>query len=287
MASGAAAPVVRRVAELREAVARWRAAGESIGLVPTMGALHEGHLTLVRRAKAENARAVGTLFVNPTQFAPHEDLASYPRDEANDLVQFAAAGADLVFAPAVEEMYPSGFATTVTVAGLTDHLCGPHRPGHFAGVATVVSKLLNQAQADAAYFGEKDWQQLQVIRRLAADLDIPTRIVGVPTVREADGLALSSRNRYLSPEQRRIALALPRGLADLAGRVTDGRLVARETEAMRDSLIAAGFDRVDYVEVCDAETLQPLERVLRPDRARVFAAAWIGRTRLIDNMPVP
>lgn len=280
------APVVRRVADLRAAVADWRRAGHRIGLVPTMGALHEGHLALVRRARAETARVVGTLFVNPTQFAPHEDLAAYPRDEARDLALFAEAGADLVFAPTVEEMYPPGFATTVTVAGLTEHLCGPHRPGHFAGVATVVAKLLNQAQADAGYFGEKDWQQLQVIRRMAADLDIPTAIVGVPTVRDADGLALSSRNRYMSAAERERALALPRGLAALAGRVADGRPVALEAAALRERLCVAGFDKIDYVEVADAETLQPLEKVEYPRSARVFAAAWMRRTRLIDNMPV-
>lgn len=280
------APVVRRVAGLRSAVAAWRRAGDSIGLVPTMGALHEGHLSLVRRARADNARVVGTLFVNPTQFGPNEDLAAYPRDEENDRALFAQAGAELVFAPPVEEMYPAGFATTVTVAGLTDHLCGPHRPGHFAGVATVVAKLLGQAQADAAYFGEKDWQQLQVIRRMARDLDIPTAIVGVPTVRDPDGLAMSSRNRYMSAAERKIALALPRGLADLAARVADGRPVAPETAALGDALRAAGFDRVDYVTVADAETLRPLDTVEHPQAARVLAAAWVGRTRLIDNMPV-
>lgn len=280
------APALRRVTELRQAVARWRAAGDSIGLVPTMGALHDGHLALVRAARADNARVVGTLFVNPTQFGPNEDLAAYPRDEAADLAAFAAVGADLVFAPDVAEMYPPGAATTVSVAGLTDHLCGPHRPGHFAGVATIVAKLLNQAHADAAYFGEKDWQQLQVIRRLARDLDIETRIVGVPTVRDADGLAMSSRNRYMTAAQRATALALPRGLADLAARVADGGPVAPRTAALERALIAAGFDRVDYVAVCDAQTLQPLDRVTDFSRVRVFAAAWIGRTRLIDNMAV-
>ncbi len=280
------APVLRRVAELRSAVDAWRAAGATVGLVPTMGALHQGHLALVRAAKAANARAVGTLFVNPTQFGPAEDLAAYPRDEAADLRRFAEAGADLVFAPGVAEVYPPGFATTVTVAGLTDHLCGPHRPGHFAGVATVVTKLLNQARADAAYFGEKDWQQLQVIRRLAGDLDIATGIVGVATVREEDGLALSSRNRYLDAAQRRIAVALPTELAALAARVADGRPVAPETRATRAALLAAGFDRVDYVAVCDGVALQPLQTVTAPARARVFAAAWLGRTRLIDNLAV-
>ncbi len=279
-------PAVRRVADLRATVAGWRKAGETVGLVPTMGALHEGHLTLVRRARADNARVVGTLFVNPTQFGPNEELAAYPRDEAADLAAFAGAGADLVFAPDVAEMYPEGAATTVTVAGLTDHLCGPFRPGHFAGVATIVTKLLNQARADAAYFGEKDWQQLQVIKRLARDLDIDTRIVGVATVRDADGLAMSSRNRYMTPDERARALALPRGLADLARRVADGRPVAPEVAATEKALLAAGFDRVDYVAACDEDVLQPLDRVTDPARARVFAAAWLGRTRLIDNMAV-
>jgi len=276
---------IRRVSELRVLVAGWRKADHTVGLVPTMGALHEGHLALVRQAKADCRRVIVTLFVNPTQFGPNEDLAAYPRNEAADRDKVAALGADALFAPGVEEMYGPDAATTVSVAGLTEHLCGPFRPGHFAGVATVVTKLLLQSLPDAAYFGEKDFQQLQVIRRLARDLDIPVRIVGVPTVRDADGLALSSRNAYLSAEERRDAAAMPRMLTAIAGHLAQhpddvGGQVAWGREALR----AAGFGKIDYVEVCDSETLQPVSRVSGP--ARVFAAAWLGRTRLIDNMPV-
>ncbi len=276
--------VVRCVADLRVRVAAWRKSGEGIGLVPTMGALHEGHLTLVHAAKKENDRAIATLFVNPTQFAPTEDLAAYPRNEANDRRLLGEAQCDLLFAPDVSEMYPTAFATTVSVAGLTEHLCGPHRPGHFAGVATVVAKLLNQAQADRAYFGEKDFQQLQVIRRMARDLDIPTAIVGVPTVREADGLAMSSRNRYLSADERRQAAAFPRLLREAAKDLADEREAEGEIEKIRQGLTAAGFRKIDYVTLADRDTLQPLARANKG--ARLFAAAWLGRTRLIDNWPV-
>src|SRR5436190_22717827 len=208
--------IVRTIAELRSLIARWRHAGELVGLVPTMGALHAGHLALVRAAQADCDRVVATIFVNPKQFAPGEDLASYPRREAADLTMLRSAGVALVFMPSVSEIYPPGFATTVRVAGLTDCLCGAHRPGHFDGVATVVTKLLLQSLPDAAYFGEKDFQQLLVVRRLARDLDIPVRIKGVPTVREADGLALSSRNAYLSQEERRTAPNLARVLRRIA-----------------------------------------------------------------------
>ncbi|MGH6929904.1 MAG: pantoate--beta-alanine ligase [Dongiaceae bacterium] len=277
--------ICRTVAELRTGIAVWRRAGETVGLVPTMGALHDGHLQLVRRAKADCRRAIATLFVNPTQFAPHEDLAAYPRDEAGDRDKLALVGVDLLFAPDVAEMYPPGFATTVSVGGLTDHLCGPHRPGHFAGVATVVTKLLLQALPDAAYFGEKDFQQLQVIRRATRDLDIPTRIVGVPTVRDANGLALSSRNRYLTSNERVMAIALPRTLETIARRLAKSHAEVADAIAWgRQQLEGAGFARIDYVEVCDAETLQPVKEV--SGACRVFAAAWIGRTRLIDNMPI-
>jgi len=276
--------VVRRVADLRARVVLWRKAGERVGLVPTMGSLHEGHLTLVRAAKKDGTRAVATLFVNPTQFGPNEDLAAYPRDESADRRLLGEARADLLFAPDVGEMYPQGFATTITVAGLTEHLCGPHRPGHFAGVATVVCKLLNQAGADRAYFGEKDFQQLQVIRRMARDLDIATEIVGVPTVRDSDGLALSSRNRYLSPAERSQAAAFPRLLREAAAALADGREAAAELEKVREGLTAAGFRKIDYVTLADSEALQPLARAARP--SRLVAAAWLGRTRLIDNWPV-
>jgi len=277
--------VCRTIDALRARIADWRKAGETVGVVPTMGALHDGHLQLVRRARAECRRTIVTLFVNPAQFGPHEDLGAYPRDEAGDRDKLTLVGVDLLFAPDVAEMYPPGFATTVSVGGLTEHLCGPHRPGHFAGVATVVTKLLLQALPDAAYFGEKDFQQLQVIRRLARDLDIPTRIAGVPTVRDANGLALSSRNRYLSSSERAMAIALPRTLETMARRLAAAPdEVADAVSWGRDQLRDAGFSTIDYVEVCDAETLQSVAAVAGP--CRVFAAAWIGRTRLIDNMPI-
>ncbi len=277
--------VIRTIADLRATVAGWRRNNETIGLVPTMGALHDGHLSLVAHSRADNKRTIATLFVNPTQFGPKEDLAAYPRDEAADLAKLQAANVDALYAPTVAEMYPKGFATTVTVAGLTEHLCGPHRPGHFAGVATVVSKLLLQSAPDRAYFGEKDFQQLQVIRRMAADLDIPVQIVGVPTAREPDRLALSSRNRYLSAEDRAHAAALPRMLADIAGRLRkEPGAVAREIAWGHRQLEDAGFRKIDYIEVCDDATLQPAHQITAP--SRVFAAAWLGRTRLIDNWKI-
>ena len=277
--------IVRTVAELRTRVRLWRAGGERVGLVPTMGALHDGHLSLVRRALADCDRVVVTLFVNPKQFGPHEDFARYPRDETADAAKLAAAGADLLYAPDVATMYADGFATTVTVAGLTEGMEGAVRPGHFAGVATVVAKLLNQAGADDAYFGEKDYQQLAVIRRLAGDLDIATRIHGVPTVRETDGLALSSRNAYLTDDQRKIAPALQRALAVAAAALAKGAAVPPTLEAARAAILKAGFDAVDYVELCDADTLTPLSAATRP--ARLLAAARLGTTRLLDNVAVP
>jgi len=283
LASGSLA-IVRSVAELRARVRIWRAGGERVGLVPTMGALHDGHLSLVARALAECDRVVVTLFVNPKQFGPNEDFARYPRDEAADAAKLLAAGADLLYAPDVATMYAEGFATTVTVAGLTDGMEGAVRPGHFAGVATVVSKLLNQAGADDAYFGEKDYQQLAVIRRLAGDLDIATRIHGAPTVREADGLALSSRNAYLTPEQRKIAPALQRALAEAAAALRGGAAVPPTLDAARAAILKAGFEAVDYVELRDAESLAPLAALTRP--ARLLAAARLGKTRLIDNVAV-
>ena len=277
--------VIRTIADLRATVAAWRRNNETIGLVPTMGALHDGHLSLVTHSRADNKRTIATLFVNPTQFGPKEDLAAYPRDEAADLAKLKSANVDALYAPSVAEMYPQGFATTVTVAGLTEHLCGPHRPGHFAGVATIVSKLLLQATPDRAYFGEKDFQQLQVIRRMATDLDIPIQIVGVPTVREADRLALSSRNRYLSAEDRAHAAALPRMLADIAERLRkEPGAVAREIAWGLRQLEDAGFRKIDYIDVCDEASLQPVRQVTAP--SRVFAAAWLGRTRLIDNWKI-
>ena len=285
MPAASALPTVRTVVDLRSAIASWRRTGESVALVPTMGALHAGHLSLLELAHARCQRIVVSLFINPTQFGPKEDYAAYPRDEAADAAKLAAAGADLLYAPAVSEMYPEGFATQVTVRRLTEHLCGPYRPGHFEGVATVVTKLLLQSLPDVAVFGEKDWQQLQVIRRLARDLDIPVAIAGAPTVREADGLAMSSRNAYLSPSERAIAASLNRELRELAQAGARGEPCrAAEEHALR-VLLENGFTSVDYVTVADAETLQPIERIgKRP--ARAFAAAWLRRTRLIDNVAI-
>lgn len=277
-------PIVRRVADLRATLNEWRAAGDRIGLVPTMGALHAGHLSLVARAKAENARAVATIFVNPTQFGPNEDLKAYPRDEAGDLAKLISANCDLVFAPDVTEMYPEGASTSVAVAGLTDHLDGIARPGHFGGVATIVTKLLLQALPTHAYFGEKDFQQLQVIRRLTRDLDIPVSIVGVPTMREADGLAMSSRNRYLSETERRIASTLPAVLRECASALVQGAAVTEALTNAKARLLAAGFASVDYLALCDEDSLRPIERVQAG--TRLFAAAHLGRTRLIDNWKV-
>ena len=276
---------LRSVAALRARVGVWRNAGLSVGLVPTMGGLHAGHLALIQAAKAASDRVVVSLFVNPRQFGPTEDLACYPADEASDLRALQAAGVAAAFAPTVAEMYPDGFSTTIAVAGLSDGLDGAFRPGHFDGVATVVAKLLTQCLPDAAWFGEKDYQQLLVVRRMVRDLDLPVRIVGHPTVREADGLALSSRNAYLDADQRRIAPALHRAIADVVRRVSDGAAdCGAECEKARAAILAAGFASVDYVAVCDAETLAPMERVTRP--ARVLAAARLGKARLIDNLPV-
>jgi pantoate--beta-alanine ligase len=277
--------IARTIADLRSHIALWRNSDAQVGLVPTMGALHDGHLALVRAAQAECDRVVASIFVNPKQFAPGEDLDAYPRREAADLAMLQAAGVALAFMPAVAEVYPSGFATTVRVAGLTDCLCGAHREGHFDGVATVVTKLLIQALPDAAYFGEKDYQQLLVVRRLARDLDLPVRIVGVPTAREADGLALSSRNAYLSPEERRIAPELARVLRRIAGALrAEPEAVARETACGIADLEEAGFS-VEYLEIREAETLAPVTATI-VGPARVFAAIHLGRTRLIDNLPI-
>lgn len=268
---------------LRETVARWRGYGDAVALVPTMGALHAGHLSLVAQARAQAQRVVVSIFVNPTQFGPSEDFTRYPRDLGTDLAALAEAGADAAWTPDVATMYPPGFATRIEVSGVTEGLCGPLRPGHFSGVATVVTKLLNQVQPDLALFGEKDFQQLQVIRRTVADLDMPVRIHGVPTIREADGLALSSRNRYLTTAERAIAPDLHRTLTAIAEAARAGVPVAGPVADGAARLTAAGF-AVQYLTVCDAETLAPVERVTGP--ARVLVAAMLGRTRLIDNVPV-
>ncbi|GIK47757.1 MAG: pantothenate synthetase [Alphaproteobacteria bacterium] len=278
-------PIARTVADLRAAVAAWKAQGLRVGLVPTMGALHEGHLSLVRAAKETCGRVVASLFVNPRQFAPHEDFERYPRDERGDASLLAGAGCDLLYAPERSAMYPPGFATNVIVSDVSTPLEGEFRPHFFGGVATVVTKLLLQALPDAALFGEKDYQQLLVIKRMARDLDMPMEIIGCPTVREQDGLAMSSRNAYLSAEERRIAARLNHVMHDAikAARAGDGAIAAIEAEAARH-LIAAGFSSVDYVAIRDAETLAPVGDLSRP--ARILAAAWLGKTRLIDNMAV-
>lgn len=281
-----APPVARGVVALRAQVRAWRAQGLRVGFVPTMGALHEGHLSLVRTALAHCDRAVVSIFVNPTQFAAHEDLGRYPRDEAGDLAKLAAVGAHLAFLPTVAEMYPAGASTWVEVEGLSRGLCAERRPGHFRGVATVVAMLLNQAQADVAVFGEKDYQQLLVIKRLARDLAIPTEIVGGATVREADGLAMSSRNLLLRPEHRSAAPMLYRALNETAAALATGALAGPILEATAARLERSGFQDIDYVELRDAETLQPLTSLgSRP--ARLLAAAFLGSVRLIDNIPVP
>ncbi|MGA0600386.1 pantoate--beta-alanine ligase [Caulobacter sp. KR2-114] len=279
-------PTVRTKADLRARVAAWRAAGERVALVPTMGALHEGHLSLVGIGRQRADRVVATLFVNPTQFSPAEDFEAYPRDEGRDAGLLAAAGCDLLYAPSAEEMYPPGFATSVAVAHVSEGMEGAARPHHFGGVATVVTKLLTQAAPDVAVFGEKDYQQLQVIRRLARDLDLPVEIVGGPTVRAEDGLALSSRNAYLTPEQRAIAPALNRALRACAQAVARGSAVDVAEAAAIDSVLEAGFDSVDYLEVRSAEYLERLGPGPIDSPARILTAARLGRTRLLDNVAI-
>lgn len=276
--------VVRSVAEVRAQIAQWRRAGDNIAVVPTMGALHEGHLSLVRSAKGRANRVIVTLFVNPTQFNNAEDLAKYPRDEASDIARLDAEHVDMLFAPDVAEMYPEGFATKVSVSRLSEGLCGAHRPGHFDGVATVVTKLLLQTQADSAFFGEKDYQQLSVIRRLARDLDIPVEIVGVPTVREADGLAMSSRNVRLSETARKQAPAMAEALRAAGAAIEAGQSVSSATDTAKTTLLTAGYSQVEYLELRDAETLEPISKLDRP--ARLLAAGWLDGVRLIDNIAV-
>jgi pantoate--beta-alanine ligase len=270
--------VFRTVADLRA----WRARAKGVGLFPTMGYLHEGHLSLVRACRDENAQSVVSIFVNPTQFGPGEDLERYPRDEARDLQMLDAERVDAVFAPSADEMYPAGFTTYVEVEGLTQRLEGASRPTHFRGVTTVVTKLLNIVQPDRAYFGQKDAQQLIVIRRLVRDLDIQVDVVGMPIVREPDGLAMSSRNVYLSGEERRAATVLSLALS-LAERMFDDaeRDAARMREAMRGLIESEQLARIDYISVADAETLEELDRIERT--ALVSLAVRFGATRLIDN----
>lgn len=279
--------IVRTVADLRAQVAAWKAAGERVALIPTMGALHEGHLSLVQLGQARARRTVASVFVNPKQFAPHEDFDSYPRGEARDAELLAQVGCDLMFAPDVSEMYAPGFSTTVDLTGVSEPLEGAARPQFFGGVATVVTKLLLQSQADVAIFGEKDYQQLQVIKRVVRDLDIPVEIVGAPTARAADGLALSSRNAYLSAEERAAAAALPNAIKAAARAVAAGDRIDEAEETAKTAILAAGFRQVDYVDIREANDLSRLgPGPIGDAQGRILVAAWLGKTRLIDNMAV-
>lgn len=276
--------VIRDLDALRRQTAAWRKAGETFGLVPTMGALHEGHLDLVRLAKSQCTRAVVSIFVNPAQFAPHEDFDRYPRDEAGDLAKLKRVGCDLVWSPDRSVMYPEGFATRIVPAGAAEGLESDFRPHFFGGVATVCCKLFTQVGPDIAVFGEKDYQQLTVVRQMARDLDLPLRIVGLPTVREADGLAMSSRNAYLTPDERAVAPTIHRVISQVAEAAASGDVIAAAVAGGKADLEAAGF-KVDYLEVRDAKTLAPL--TTDPDGPlRVLVAAWLGKTRLIDNIGV-
>lgn len=280
---------VKSLDMLRKSLAELRADGGSIGLVPTMGALHEGHLTLMRQAKAKCDHVVASIFVNPTQFGPNEDLDAYPRQLAEDSAMLEAEGVALLWAPTVDAMYPPGFVTNISVSTVSEGLCGASRPGHFDGVATVVCKLFNQVMPDMAFFGEKDFQQLAVIRAMARDLDLTRphvdNIVGVPTVREADGLAMSSRNRYLSPEHRAAATALPNGMKLAIAEIEAGQAPDGALDTLKRVLIESGFDSVDYAALADASSLELLDSTPHAP-ARLLVAARIGKTRLIDNMAV-
>jgi pantoate--beta-alanine ligase len=274
---------IRDKASLNAAIDSWKSVGDRISLVPTMGALHAGHMALVAEARRHARRVAVSIFVNPMQFAPTEDLDRYPRREQADARMLADAGVDLLWLPPVEAMYPVGFATTISVSGVSEGLDGAARPGHFDGVGTVVAKLFNQVRPDTALFGEKDFQQLAVIRRMVADLDMGVDIVGVPTQRDDDGLALSSRNLYLAPEERTAATALPRALGIAARAIERGEDAGQAVRHAREALSAAGF-AVDYVTLVDAETLAEAPEPNRP--RRLLAAARLGTTRLIDNIAV-
>ena len=276
--------ILRRMSALAPAMADWRAAGERIALVPTMGALHAGHIALVEQARRQADRVVASIFVNPLQFGDGEDLDRYPRQEHDDARRLEDAGCDLLWMPTAEQMYPPGFATKVTVRGLGSRWEGEARPGHFDGVATVVAKLLCAVQPELALFGDKDFQQLAVIRRMALDLGLDVSIVGVPVVRDGDGLALSSRNAYLSQDDRARAVALPQALERAAEEIASGTDVGQALDQAKRALSDAGFSSVDYVALVDASTLEPLQEAA--GRMRLIAAATIGGTRLIDNVPV-
>jgi pantoate--beta-alanine ligase len=278
--------ITRTVDDLRFTVATWRAAGETIALVPTMGALHDGHMALVVQAQKLASKVCVTLFVNPTQFGENEDLENYPRNEEDDIAKLTAAGIDLLYAPHPSQMYGEGDTTRVTVGALGDILEGAHRPGFFTGVATVVTKLLLQALPDFALFGEKDFQQIQVIKRLVHDLNIPVSIEGVPCVREPDGLALSSRNVYLADDERLIAPALYRTMNEMAGNIRNGTTTASASGQAKSTLLGSGFTAIDYIVACKVDDLSEISQFseLNDKPGRIIAAVWLGKTRLIDNI---
>jgi len=276
--------IIRRLSDLGSALLPWREAGEIIALVPTMGALHAGHMALIDAAKAGADRVVASIFVNPLQFGPNEDLARYPRREDEDAALLEHHGCNLLWLPTVDQLYPPGFATTISVSGVSERWDGAARPGHFAGVATVVAKLFTAVRPDLAFFGEKDFQQLAVIRRMEADLGLGVTVRGVPTVRDPDGLALSSRNAYLSSDDRQSALALPQSLEQARAAILGGEPVEVALDDAKRKLTAAGFSRIDYVALVDSATLEPLNSPA--GEMRLIAAAVIGTTRLIDNVAV-
>lgn len=276
--------IIRTIGDLHSALLSWREAGELIALVPTMGALHAGHVALVEAAKAEADRVMVSIFVNPLQFGPNEDLARYPRQESEDARLLQHHGCDLLWLPTADQFYPQGFSTTVSVSGVSERWDGAARPGHFAGVATVVAKLFTAVRPDLAFFGEKDFQQLAVIRRMEADLGLGVAVRGVPTVRDADGLALSSRNAYLAADERQRALALPQALEQAREAIRGGEPVAAALDDARRKLADAGFSRIDYVALVDSATLEPLD--IPSGEMRLIAAAVMGTTRLIDNIGV-
>lgn len=276
--------ILRTVADLRAVARDWKAAGESIGVVPTMGALHDGHLSLARRARLECDRVITTIFVNPKQFNNPEDLKQYPRNEAADEVLLSTVPVDIIFAPSVDEIYPDGFITTVSMTGVAQPMEGHMRPGHFDGVATVVTKLFGMTLADRGYFGQKDWQQLQVVLRLVRDLNVPVEVVGCETIREADGLAMSSRNVRLTVAGRAKAPVLYAAISEAARDIRAGHADRMAIREAAETMRAAGFERVEYIELRDAETLMPSGDSRRT--RRMLAAAWIDGVRLIDNIPV-
>lgn len=276
--------ILRTVAELRAQVAAWKAEGHSVGVVPTMGALHEGHLSLARAARRDCGRVITTIFVNPKQFNNPDDLLKYPRTEDNDAILLATVGVDTVFAPAIDEVYPDGFVTNISVGGVSAPLEGALRPGHFDGVATVVTKLFGMTQADRGYFGQKDWQQLQVVRQLVRDLNLKVEIVGCETVRDPDGLAMSSRNQRLTAQGRSKAPALYAAMLAAAREFRDGVSLPDALGRARAAVLKEGFDRVEYIDLVDADRLGPITDATRP--LRLLAAAWLDDVRLIDNIAV-